>query len=521
MRLSEIVAASKSVREASARSDKVRHLAAALKRALPDDLEIAVALLCGEPRQGRIGLGPATFSIALPEEAAAAASLTLAEVDQALDRISRTSGAGSAAKRLQQLRELLARGTREEQEFLLRAVLGELRQGAVEGLMADAVAQAAEIPIGELRRAFMVSGDLGAVARAALSRGREGLAPMAVQLFRPLRPMLAQSAAGTAEALAAFGKAAFEHKLDGARIQLHKMGGEVRVFTRHLNEVTTAVPEIVEAAESLSASSLILDGEALAFRGDGSPQPFQVTMRRFGRKLDVERLRREIPLTPSFFDCLYIGGEAILDHPGAERFAVLAGAVPAHLLIRRRVTGEAAEAEAFLEEALAAGHEGIMAKALDAAYAAGARGGAWLKIKPALTLDLVVLAAERGHGRRRGWLSNLHLGARDPHTGGFIMLGKTFKGLSDEMLQWQTQELQKLAIASDGYTVTVEPKLVVEIAFNDIQASPRYPGGLALRFARVKRYRPDKRAEEADTIEAVRSIYERRYKAGNPAQSMQ
>jgi DNA ligase 1 len=273
--------------------------------------------------------------------------------------------------------------------------------------------------------------------------------------------------------------------------------------------VTAALPEIVEAMRGLPIRSLILDGEALACHPDGRPRPFQVTMRRFGRKLDVERLRESIPLYPFFFDCLYIEGNSILDQPGAERVAALVGAVPERLVVPRRVISEEIEAEAFLQAALAAGHEGVMAKALDAPYEAGARGGAWLKIKPAVTLDLVVLAAEWGHGRRTGWLSNLHLGARNPHTGAFVMLGKTFKGMTDKILAWQTAELRKLAIAGDNYTVYVEPKLVVEIAFNDIQASPHYPGGLALRFARVKRYRPDKQPGDADTIDTVRAIYER------------
>ena len=422
----------------------------------------------------------------------------------------RTTGAGSAVNRARLLNELLARATQEEQDFLLRAVLGELRQGAVAGLMVEAVAQAAGVPVDDVRRALMVSGDLGAVAQAALIEGRHGLARLTVQLFRPLKPMLAQTAKDTGEALMRLGKAAFEYKLDGARIQLHKQGNEVRIFTRHLNDVTVAVPEIVEAVRDIAVPSLILDGEALGFQRDGTPQPFQVTMRRFGRKLDVDRLRQSIPLRPFFFDCLYLDGEAILDRPNAERVAALASAVPDCLLIPRCVIGEKTEAEAFAHAASAAGHEGIMAKALDAPYEAGARGGAWLKIKTAMTLDLVVLAAEWGHGRRTGWLSNLHLGARDPETEGLAMLGKTFKGLTDEMLAWQTAELRKPAIAGDAYTVHVEPKLVVEIAFNDIQASPRYPGGLALRFARVKRYQPDKRPEEADTINTVRAIYQRR-----------
>jgi DNA ligase 1 len=516
MRLDDVVAVSRRVGETSARTDKIRHLAECLRRAEPEAVETIVALLTGELRQGRIGLGPAALRAALPPRAAPAAALTLAEVDAALERIARRRGPGSSADRSRLTRELLANATADEQDFLLRAVLGELRQGAVEGLMVEAVAAAAQLPIDEIRRALLVSGNLGAVARAVLSEGRAALARLAVQLFRPLQPMLAQTAEDPREALAQLGEAGFEYKLDGARIQLHKEGGEIRIFTRHLNEVTAAVPEIVEAGRDLGAPNLILDGEALAFLEDGRPAPFQVTMRRFGRKLDVDRLRRSIPLRPFFFDCLYIGDGAIIDHPGAARFAALAGAVPGPLLIRRRATAALAEAEALLDEALAAGHEGVMAKALDAPYEAGRRGRAWLKIKPAVTLDLVVLAAEWGHGRRTGWLSNLHLGVRDPASGGFVMLGKTFKGMTDEMLAWQTAELRKLAIASDAYTVHVEPRLVVEVAFNDIQASPRYPDGLALRFARVKRYRPDKRAEDADTIETVRSIYRRRQTAGAP-----
>lgn len=510
MHLSDIVAVSRSIGETRARSDKIGLLAGCLRRAGPEDIEIAVALLSGEPRQGRIGLGPAVLRAAMPPTAAPAPTLTLAEVDVALDRIARARGPGSAEDRSRLARELLARATREEQDFMLRAFLGALRQGAVEGLMVEAVARAAQLPLDEIRRALMVSGGLGAVARAALAEGRPALARMAIQLFRPLTPMLAQTAESVTEALERLGEPALEDKLDGARIQLHKQETEVRVFTRNLNEVTSAVPEIVEVARGLPVANLILDGEAIALRDDGRPQPFQITMRRFGRKLDVERLRREIPLRAFFFDCLYAEGTAMIDRPGSERFAALARAVPEPLMIRRSVTRNADEAEAFLREALARGHEGIMAKALDAPYEAGGRGGAWLKVKPAVTLDLVVLAVERGNGRRSRWLSNLHLGARDPKTGAFVMLGKTFKGMTDQMLAWQTEELGKLAVSDDGYTVEVEPKLVVEIAFNDIQASPRYPGGLALRFARVKRYRPDKRAEDADTIETVRAIYERR-----------
>jgi DNA ligase 1 len=515
MQLYDIVTTSRSVRETNARSDKVRHLAACLRRVEPDGIETAVALLSGEPRQGRIGLGPAMLRAAMPSDAAPAPELTLAEVDAVLGRIAQTSGAGSTTDRVRLIGELFARATKDEQDFLLRAVLGELRQGAVEGLMAEAVAQAAQLPIDEIRRALMISGDLRAVATAALTEGRQALARMTIQLFQPLKPMLAQTAEDSREALKQLGTAAFEYKLDGARIQAHKEGSDVCIFTRYLNDVTAAVPEIVDAVRRFTVRSLILDGEVLACHPGGRPRPFQVTMRRFGRKLGVERLRESIPLYPFFFDCLYVENSAILDRPGVERVAALASAVPERLRVPRRVTGEKLEAEAFLQAALAAGHEGVMAKAPDAPYEAGARGGAWLKIKPAVTLDLVVLAAEWGHGRRTGRLSNLHLGARSPTTGGFEMLGKTFKGMTDEMLAWQTAELRKLAIADDPYTVYVQPRLVVEVAFNDIQASPHYPGGLALRFARVKRYRPDKRAEEADTIETVRALYERRLNKDN------
>ncbi|MBX6323355.1 MAG: ATP-dependent DNA ligase, partial [Rhodospirillaceae bacterium] len=413
--------------------------------------------------------------------------------------------------------DLLGRATRAEQDFLARALLGELRQGALEGLMVEAVARAAGLPVADVRRALMVSGDLGAVARAALGEGAAGLGRFAVQLFRPLKPMLAQTADTPAAALAQLGApAAFEYKLDGARVQAHKDGETVRVFSRRLNEVTAAVPEVVEALRALPARRLILDGEAIGLRPDGLPQPFQVTMRRFGRRLEVERLRRTIPLQPLFFDCLLVDDQMLFDRPWTERVAALAATVPASLVIQRRITAEAVEADAFLEEALAHGHEGVMAKSPGAPYEAGARGGSWLKIKAAVTLDLVVLAAEWGHGRRTGLLSNLHLGARDPATGGFVMLGKTFKGTTDEMLAWQTEALQRIAVARDAYTVQVEPRLVVEVAFNDIQESPHYPGGLALRCGGVKGYRPDKRPEEADTIDTVRLLFERR-RGGAPA----
>ncbi len=510
MLLHEIVETSRLVGETGGRSAKIGHLADCLKRVEPEAVETAVALLSGRLRQGRIGLGWAALKAAAPAGAAAAPTLTLAEIDAVFDRVAQAAGPGSTRERAGLAGALLARATREEQDFLIRAVLGELRQGALEGLMADAVAKAAGLPAAEIRRAVMTQGDLGAVARVALTAGREGLAPLAVRLFRPVMPMRAQTAADTADALGRLGRAAFEHKLDGARIQVHKDGADIRVYTRSLNEVTAALPEVTEAMRGLPADSLIVDGEAIALRPDGTPEPFQVTMRRFGRRLDVERMRESIPLRCFFFDCLFIDGTPLIDHPAEARFATLGTALPEALLIPRIVTGEAEMAERFFKDTLAQGHEGVMAKALDAPYEAGARGASWLKVKPAVTLDLVVIAVEWGSGRRSGWLSNLHLGAPDPASGGYVMLGKTFKGMTDAMLAWQTEELMKLKTGEEGHVVHVRPSLVVEIAFNDIQASPHYPGSLALRFARVKRYRTDKRPEDADSIETVRAIYEQR-----------
>jgi DNA ligase-1 len=355
----------------------------------------------------------------------------------------------------------------------------------------------------------MLAGDLKVVAQAALGEGQAGLARFGLQLMQPVQPMLAQPAEDLEDALAQLGRAAFEWKLDGARIQVHKSQDEVRVFSRRLNDVTVAVPEIVETVRRLPLQEAILDGEAIALRANGRPQPFQLTMRRFGRRLDIPKLQAELPLACWFFDALTLDGESLIERPNEARFTALAAALPAELLIPRTVTDRLPDARSFVAEALARGHEGAMAKALDAPYEAGARGKSWLKVKQAHTLDLVVLAAEWGNGRRRGWLSNLHLGARDPATGGFVMLGKTFKGLTDQMLAWQTEQFLAREIGRDPYTVYVRPELVVEIAFNDLQASPHYPGGLALRFARVKAYRPDKRADDADTIATVRAIYAR------------
>jgi len=431
----------------------------------------------------------------------------LADVDAALARLRATSGKGSAGARTVQLEALFSRASDDERDFLRRLIVGELRQGALEGVMLDAIAAAADLPAGDVRRATMLAGGLAAVANAALTEGAAGLARFEVQLMRPVQPMLATPADDVAGALATLGNAALEWKVDGARVQVHKNGYEVRVFTRSLNDVSAAVPEIVEAVRALPARQLILDGETIALAPNGAPLPFQVTMRRFGRKLEVERLRAELPLAVFFFDCLRCDGKDLVARPARERFVALAEALPPGLAIPRIFTSNVAEGEAFLAGALAAGHEGLMAKALDAPYEAGRRGAGWLKIKRAHTLDLVVLAAEWGSGRREGWLSNLHLGARDDGNGGFVMLGKTFKGLTDATLEWQTAEFLARETGRDGHIVHVRPELVVEIAFNDLQASPHYPGGLALRFARLKRYRPDKTAAEADTIDTVRALY--------------
>ena len=441
-------------------------------------------------------------------KSAAVPALSLTEVDQTLTDVAALSGPGVNSLRTAALRDLFGRATEAEQWFLTRLLLGELRQGALEGVMVDAIAAAADLPVAEVRRALMFAADVGAVAEAALVEGSAGLTRFRLELLAPISPMLAQSAADPADALRQLGgEAAFEWKLDGARIQVHKSGDVVRIYTRNLNEVGAAIPEIAELAAALPAQELTLDGEAIVFDASGRPRAFQVTMRRFGRKLHVERLRAELPIRAVFFDCLHYEGESLVDWPTRERFRRLAEALPEALRVRRLVTSSPGDAQDFYEAALDAGHEGVIAKALDAPYEAGNRGAGWLKIKRAHTLDLVVIAAEWGHGRRTGKPSNLHLGALDPATGEHVMLGKTFKGLTDAMLEWQTKELLARETRREGITVYVRPELVAEIAFSDLQASPRYPAGLALRLARVKRYRDDKTAAQADTMPMVRRIF--------------
>jgi len=503
-----LVEVSRRVAATASRLKKMSELASFL-RALPaGEIDIAVHYLTGETLQGRIGLGYATLRAAATAAAAREATLSIADVDHALAAVDAIRGAGSATGRADILSALFSRASADEQQFLLALLGAELRQGALAGIMVDAIAAAAQLPVQRIRRAAMFAPSLGAVARIAMLEGDAALGKFRLELFSPVAPMLAQTAVDVAEALNALpGDIALEWKMDGARIQVHKLAQEIRIYTRTLNEVTAALPEIVEAVRALPAPALVLDGEAIAFNASQRPHPFQITMRRFGRKLEVDKLRAQLPIRAFFFDCLYAGGQSIIDLPTRERVQALAEAVPASLRVPRLVTSLEPEARAFYEAALAAGHEGVMAKALDAPYEAGNRDARWLKIKRVHSLELVVLAAEWGHGRRSGKLSNLHLGALDPSTGEYVMLGKTFKGLTDATLAWQTREFLARETSRDQWTVHIRPELVVEIAFSDLQASSRYPGGLALRFARVKRYRDDKRVEEADTMDSVRRIY--------------
>jgi DNA ligase-1 len=503
--LRELVDVSAEVGSTRARLKKIGALADLLARLEPPEIPIAAAYLSGELPHEPIGVGWASLR-ELPEPKEPPAVLAIADVDAALREIGTTTGPGSQAARREQLAALFSQATEPEQRFLGRLLTGELRQGALEGVMVDAVAKAAQVPVGEVRRGLMLAGDLGAVAAVALASGSEGLAKIRLTLLQPLQPMLAQPAADLDDALGRTGRAAVEWKLDGARLQVHVLGDEVRAYTRNLADVTDRVPEVVDAMRSLALGAAVFDGEVIALDENGRPRPFQVTMSRFGSRRGVEELRDSVPLSPFLFDCLHADGVDLLDRPGDERFRVLSERVPEELRVPRIETDDPEEAARFLAEALERGHEGVMVKALDAPYEAGRRGGGWLKVKPTHTLDLVVLAAEWGHGRREGWLSNIHLGARDGR--GFVMLGKTFKGMTDEMLAWQTERLLELQTETKGHVVHVRPELVVEVAFDGVQRSSRYPGGLALRFARVKGYRPDKSAADADTIETVRAIGE-------------
>jgi DNA ligase-1 len=503
--LRDLADTSAAVAGTSARLGKVGLLAEALARADPAEAAAAVAFLSGELRQRQIGVGWASLREVPPP--ADVPSLRVGEVDAIFEEVGRQAGAGSQTARRTLLAALFARATGPEQKFLRQLLVGELRQGALEGVMVDTVAKASGVPVKDVRRAAMLRGDLGLVAAAALAGGAAALAEFRLEVGRPVLPMLAQPADGVDTALAKIGgAAAVEWKLDGARIQVHRSGSDVAVYTRSLDDITARVPEVVEAALALPVTAAVLDGEAIALRPDGRPLPFQVTASRVGSKGDPVGLRVATPLSPVLFDLLHLDGADLLDAPGSDRAAALASVVPVDLRVPRVVAGSAADASAAFAAALERGHEGVVVKSLTGPYEAGRRGAGWLKVKPRHTLDLVVLAVERGHGRRTGWLSNLHLGARDP-AGGFVMLGKTFKGLTDEMLRWQTARLGELAVDDSGWVVRVRPELVVEIAFDGVQTSPRYPGGVALRFARVLRYREDKTAAEADTLDTVRAIH--------------
>jgi DNA ligase-1 len=508
VRLAEVVAASADVGATSSRLAKIARLAGVL-RVAGDRIGVVVSWLSGELPQRQIGVGWASLR-SLPEPADAS-TLTIDEVDGTFTAIGAAKGTGSQAQRAQLLAGLFGAAAAGEQAFLRRLLGGELRQGAAVGVMAEAVAAAFDVPPAAIRRAAMLGGSLPDVAAAIQERGAAGLADFGLQIGRPVGPMLAQTAKTIGEALERVGTpAVIDAKLDGARVQVHRSGDDVSVYTRSLDDVTSRLPEVVEAALALPARSLVADGEAIALRPDGRPHKFQVTASRFGRSADIGAARADQPLSLFLFDVLHCDGADLLDAPTIERLAVLDGIAPPAYRVPRLVTGDPEAAQAFLDETLRAGHEGVMVKAASAPYEAGRRGAGWLKVKPVHTLDLVVLAVEWGSGRRSGKLSNIHLGARDPASGGFVMLGKTFKGMTDEMLDWQTKRFTELADGpTDGYVVRLRPEQVVEIAFDGVQGSSRYPGGMALRFARVVRYRDDKRPDEADTIDTVRAFYEK------------
>jgi DNA ligase-1 len=505
MLLADLTSTSAQVAGLPGRLAKVAAIAGVLERTGADEAATAVAFLTGELRQRQIGVGYRSLRDLPPP--AASPTLTLAEVDDAFTRIKAITGAGSVGTRRTAIDDLFARATPDEQAFLVRLLTGELRQGALDGVMVDAIAKATGIPVASVRRAHMLRGSLIEIAATALDGGQAALDAYRLAVGHPLAPMLAGSAPDVAAAFAKVSPADVEWKLDGIRVQVHRDDREVGVYTRSLDDITARVPEIVDAALALPARSFVLDGEAIALRDDGRPHPFQVTASRTGSSADVAAVRDRTPLRAYFFDVLHLDGADLLDAPLHERYAALDSFVPEELRVPRTVTDDVDAAAAFFADAVERGHEGVVVKALDAPYAAGRRGSGWIKVKPRHTLDLVVLAAEWGHGRREGWLSNLHLGARDTENGGFVMLGKTFKGLTDELLTWQTERFLALATSPpDRWTVGVRPELVVEIAFDGVQRSTRYPGGLALRFARVLRYRPDKRADEADTFDAVRAL---------------
>ncbi|GAB2643101.1 ATP-dependent DNA ligase [Kribbella swartbergensis] len=506
MLLSEVVETSTGLAATRSRLKKAELIAELLATATdPDETEVVVTYLSGELRQRRTGVGWRTLMNA--PEPAATPSLTVAEVDRAFAELAELAGPGSQTRRREAVEALFGRATEAEQRFLRMLVAGELRQGALDGVMADAVARATGIPLEKIRAATMLRGAAAPVAVAVLTEGEAGLAQFSLEVGRGVQPMLAQSATSVAEALGKTGTpAALEWKLDGIRIQAHRDGSEVVVYTRTLDDITTRVPEVVSAVLALDAEKVVLDGELIALRPDGRPQPFQVTGSRTATRAATGP--ETVPLTPYFFDILHQDGQDLLGLDGATRHEWLSKLIPEEQRIPRMVTDDADSGHPFFVDAVKGGHEGVMVKSLSVPYEAGRRGSGWVKVKQTHTLDLLVLAAEWGHGRRTGWLSNLHLGARDEETGEFVMLGKTFKGLTDELLRWQTERFQELEVRRDDYTVYLRPQIVVEIAFDGVQTSPRYPAGMALRFARVLRYREEKTPEQVDTVQTVRAIHE-------------
>jgi DNA ligase-1 len=506
MLLADVVATSTSLSQTRSRRAKADLIASLLTTATdPVETEIVVTYLSGELRQRRTGVGWRTLADA--PGPAASPSLTVEEVDRAFAELSEIAGAGSQARRREGVDALFSRATDDEQRFLRFLVGGELRQGALDGVMADAVAKATGIPLEKIRAATMLRGAAAPVAVAVLTEGEAGLDQFKLEVGRGVQPMLAQSATSVAEALTKTGSpAAIEWKLDGIRIQVHRDGDDVVVYTRTLDDITGRVPEVVAAVLELKANQVVLDGELIALRTDGRPEAFQVTGSRTATRAATGP--ETVPLTPYFFDILHLDGQDLLGLDSTKRFEALSAVVPEERRIPRLVTDDPDAGQAFFADAVNRGHEGVMVKSLTVPYEAGRRGSGWVKVKQTHTLDLLVLAAEWGHGRRTGWLSNLHLGARDDETGEFVMLGKTFKGLTDELLRWQTERFQELEVSRDSYTVYLRPEIVVEIAFDGVQTSPRYPGGVALRFARVLRYREDKTPDQVDTLQTVRAIHE-------------
>lgn len=503
MLLTRLAHVSREVAATSARSRKIALLAELFRDAAPDDVPIVIPYLAGRLPQGRLGIGWKVLDQQVP--AAAEPSLTVLDVDARLTAIGAVTGPGSQAERRRLVGELLAAATPGEQRFLFALITGEVRQGALDAVAVEGLAAATGAPPADVRRAVMLAGTIQPVAQALLTDGPGALARFRLTVGRPVLPMLAHSASSVAEAVGKLGACAVEEKLDGIRVQVHRDGDDVRLYTRTLDDITDRLPELTTAARRLRGERFILDGEVIALDETGRPRSFQETASRVGSRVDVGTAARGTPVSPVFFDALSVDGHDLLDLPFAERHTALARLVPEPMRVRRLLAGGPAElpaAEKFLADTLARGHEGVVVKALDAPYSAGRRGAAWLKVKPVHTLDLVVLAAEWGHGRRTGKLSNLHLAARNPD-GSFAMLGKTFKGMTDAMLTWQTERLQALAVSDDGWVVTVRPELVVEIAYDGLQRSTRYPAGVTLRFARVVRYREDKTPEEADTVETL------------------